>query len=64
MAQADNGGDADDNGMDLFQEPSDYYAPEKPATTSTYTLKDGQALSLRFVGHSPLWVGSACAASM
>jgi len=41
--------------LDLFQEPADFYQPEKPATFTTYTLKTGQDLSLRLVGHSPLW---------
>jgi hypothetical protein len=49
-------GDGDSDVVDMFKEPEGYTAPEKPATTSTYTLKNGQVLSLRFVGHSPLWV--------
>ena len=40
----------------LFQEPSDYYAQEKPATYTNYTLLSGQKLRLRLVGHNPLWV--------
>jgi len=39
----------------LFQEPSDYYPPEKQATFTTYTTSSGKALKLRLVGHSPLW---------
>jgi nicotinamide N-methyltransferase len=42
--------------LDLFQEPAEFYQPEKPATFTTYTLKNAQDLSLRLVGHSPLWV--------
>lgn len=42
--------------LDLFQEPADFYQPEKPATFTTYTLQNGQTISLRLVGHSPLWV--------
>ncbi|KAL2414110.1 Protein N-terminal and lysine N-methyltransferase efm7 [Exophiala dermatitidis] len=41
--------------LDLFQEPADFYQPEKPATFTTYTLQNGQTISLRLVGHSPLW---------
>ncbi|EXJ90713.1 hypothetical protein A1O1_03817 [Capronia coronata CBS 617.96] len=41
--------------LDLFQEPADFYQPEKPATFTKYTLQSGQVLSLRLVGHSPLW---------
>lgn len=42
------------NGM--FQEPNDYFQPEKPYTHTDYTLLSGQKLRLRLVGHSPLWV--------
>ncbi len=40
----------------LFQEPSDYYPPPKPATFESKTLQTGETLRLRLVGHSPLWV--------
>ena len=40
----------------LFQEPEGFYQPEKPASFTTYTLRDGHLLNLRLVGHSPLWV--------
>jgi nicotinamide N-methyltransferase len=50
----------DDDPLDgvfgLFQEPEGYYQPEKPATTTTHTLKSGEILTLRLVGHNPLWV--------
>ncbi|KAL8852175.1 MAG: hypothetical protein Q9221_002885 [Calogaya cf. arnoldii] len=39
----------------IFQEPSDYYPPPKPATYESKTLQTGEALQLRLVGHSPLW---------
>lgn len=48
--------DQDSDAVDLFQEPDDFYQPEKPASFTKYTLKDGQVISLRLVGHSPLWV--------
>jgi nicotinamide N-methyltransferase len=42
----------------LFNEPDDYYPPEKPATFVEHTVQSGQKLRLRLVGHNPLWVGS------
>jgi nicotinamide N-methyltransferase len=50
---ADLAGDAN-----LFNEPDDYYLPEKPATFVEHTVQSGQKLRLRLVGHNPLWVGS------
>jgi EEF1A N-terminal glycine/lysine methyltransferase len=50
---ADLAGDAN-----LFNEPDDYYPPEKPATFVEHTVQSGQKLRLRLVGHDPLWVGS------
>jgi EEF1A N-terminal glycine/lysine methyltransferase len=41
---------------DLFNEPDDYYLPEKPATFVQHILQSGQELRLRLVGHNPLWV--------
>ncbi|KAL7270827.1 Protein N-terminal and lysine N-methyltransferase efm7 [Rhizina undulata] len=43
--------------LDLFTEPDDYYVPEKPATSATHTLLTGdkETLTLRLVGHNPLW---------
>jgi EEF1A N-terminal glycine/lysine methyltransferase len=49
-------GGSDDEPFDLFNEPADYYPPEKPHKFVEYTLKNGQTLSLRLLGHSPLWV--------
>ena len=40
----------------LFQEPNDYFQPEKPCTYADYTLRSGQTLHLRLVGQNPLWV--------
>ena len=48
--------DAQADTIDLFQEPDDFYEPEKPPTFIQYTLSDGRQLELRLVGHSPLWV--------
>lgn len=49
---SDNEGD-----LDIFQEPRDYYPPEKEPTYAQYTLLNGQHINLRLVGHNPLWVG-------
>ncbi|KAI4235874.1 MAG: hypothetical protein L6R40_006338 [Gallowayella cf. fulva] len=42
-------------GASIFQEPSDYYPPPKPATFESKTLPTGETLQLRLVGHNPLW---------
>jgi len=46
-----------EEGLDLFQEPADFYEPEKQATFATHLLQSGRALQVRLVGHNPLWVG-------
>lgn len=48
--------DAEDEGLDLFQEPADYYQPEKQATFASHKLLSGKDLTVRLVGHNPLWV--------
>ncbi|XP_014562283.1 hypothetical protein COCVIDRAFT_21880 [Bipolaris victoriae FI3] len=47
--------DAEDEGLDLFQEPADYYQPEKQATFASHKLLSGKDLTVRLVGHNPLW---------
>lgn len=47
--------DDDAETLDIFNEPKDYYVPEKPATFTSYTTKHGDTISLRLVGHNPLW---------
>ena len=47
--------DEEAGGLDLFKEPEDFYAPEKPATSTSYTTKLGDVIPLRLVGHNPLW---------
>lgn len=42
--------------MDLFQEPEDFYQPEKEATFASHQLLSGKELKIRLVGHNPLWV--------
>ena len=46
----------DEGGMDLFQEPADYFEPEKEATFATHQLLSGKDFTVRLVGHNPLWV--------
>ena len=40
----------------MFQEPSGYFQPEQPAKVIEHNLLSGETLSLRLVGHNPLWV--------
>jgi nicotinamide N-methyltransferase len=48
--------DSEDVGIDLFQEPEGFYEPEKQPTFATHKLLSGKDLSIRLVGHNPLWV--------
>ncbi|PVH96985.1 hypothetical protein DM02DRAFT_616872 [Periconia macrospinosa] len=49
--------DLDEGGLDLdlFQEPADYYPPEKQPTFAAHKLLSGTELNIRLVGHNPLW---------
>ena len=48
---------AEEDGLgSMFEEPSGYFQAEKPHTFADYTTKSGEKLTLRLVGHSPLWV--------
>lgn len=49
-SEADEG-----EGLDMFQEPADFYQPEKQATFATHKLQSGSDLTVRLVGHNPLW---------
>jgi nicotinamide N-methyltransferase len=51
----DPSSDSDSETLDLFAEPSDYYPPSPTPTIETYTLLSGRVLTLRLVGHNPLW---------
>ena len=51
--------EADEEGLDLFQEPTDFYEPEKQATFASHQLLSGKELTVRLVGHNPLWVSHA-----
>lgn len=48
--------DSDEGDISIFQEPSDFYEPEKEATFASHLLLTGKELKLRLVGHNPLWV--------
>jgi hypothetical protein len=48
---------SDDEGeLGMFAEPEGYYQPEKQPTFAKHEMQDGRELSLRMVGHNPLWV--------
>lgn len=44
-----------DSGLNLFADPDDFYPPSPKPTTETHTLQSGQPLTVRLVGHNPLW---------
>ena len=46
----------DELGIDIFKEPDGFYEAEKAPTMETHTMLSGEMLTLRLVGHSPLWV--------
>ncbi|RPB19089.1 hypothetical protein L211DRAFT_665711 [Terfezia boudieri ATCC MYA-4762] len=41
--------------LDLFEDPPSYRPTTPPPTFSTHTLLSGPTLTLRLVGHDPLW---------
>jgi nicotinamide N-methyltransferase len=47
--------ESDSKAIDIFADPEGYYAPSPKPTTETHTLLSGQVLTLRLVGHNPLW---------
>ncbi|KAH7068157.1 putative methyltransferase-domain-containing protein [Paraphoma chrysanthemicola] len=47
--------EADEEGIDLFQEPDDFYEPEKQPSFASHQLLSGQKVTVRLVGHNPLW---------
>jgi nicotinamide N-methyltransferase len=53
MSSSDS--DHDDEALNIFQDPQDYYPPSPKPTTEKHTLRSGRELSLRLVGHNPLW---------
>jgi hypothetical protein len=48
--------EVDEESIDLFQEPADFYEPEKQASFASHQLLSGKELTVRLVGHNPLWV--------
>lgn len=47
--------DTESGTLDIFTEPADYYPPSPTPTTETHTLLSGKTLTVRLVGHNPLW---------
>ncbi|KAH4122884.1 protein N-terminal and lysine N-methyltransferase EFM7 [Parastagonospora nodorum] len=47
--------EVEEESIDLFQEPADFYEPEKQASFASHQLLSGQELTVRLVGHNPLW---------
>jgi hypothetical protein len=43
-----------EDGLDMFEDPADYYPPTPPPTSQTYTTASGTVITLHLVGHSPL----------
>ena len=43
-----------EDGLDMFEDPADYYPPTPPPTSQTYTTTSGDIITLHLVGHSPL----------
>jgi hypothetical protein len=50
--------DVEEEGIDFFKEPADFYEPEKQASFASHQLSSGQELTVRLVGHNPLWVSN------
>jgi nicotinamide N-methyltransferase len=48
--------ESDEVEIDIFQEPADFYQPEKQPTFASHQLLSGTELRIRLVGHNPLWV--------
>lgn len=55
MSSSDEG--ASEN-LDLFNEPEGFFQEKKEPTTIVHKTLNGEQLSLRLVGYSPLWVGA------
>jgi len=51
----DSDSDLEDTNTDLFEDPPDFYPPSPKPTFATHRLLSGTELSLRLVGHNPLW---------
>ncbi|KAL3420638.1 Protein N-methyltransferase NNT1-like protein 2 [Phlyctema vagabunda] len=47
--------ESDSEALDIFADPEDYYPPSPKPTTEVHTMLSGSELSLRLVGHNPLW---------
>lgn len=47
----------EENVAGIFEEPEGFYQPEKEPTFVKHRMLNGDELTLRLVGHNPLWVG-------
>ncbi|KAF2757762.1 hypothetical protein EJ05DRAFT_439854 [Pseudovirgaria hyperparasitica] len=47
--------DSDHDDFNLFQDPKDFYKPEPDPTSASHTQLDGNVITVRLVGHNPLW---------
>ncbi|KAI9835035.1 MAG: hypothetical protein M1819_002587 [Sarea resinae] len=55
MSDASDGEDGLAGGVRFFQEPEGYFEPAKPATFAEHQLISGKVVTVRLVGHNPLW---------
>lgn len=53
---ADTHSSDDEGELGIFAEPDGYYQPEKEPHFAKHEMQDGRELTLRMVGHNPLWV--------
>jgi len=54
----------DDDAPNMFQEPEGFYELEKQPTFVKHRMLNGDEVTLRLVGHNPLWVGSDFSVSL
>lgn len=53
-----------EDGINIFEDPSGYFKPEPKPSFAQHTLRSGNQLNLRLVGHNPLWVWILASGSM
>ncbi|KAF2269905.1 hypothetical protein CC78DRAFT_557775 [Lojkania enalia] len=49
------GVDTGDGNINLFEEPADFYQPEREPTFAIHKFLSGNEVRVRLVGHNPLW---------
>ncbi|KAF2199564.1 hypothetical protein GQ43DRAFT_398488 [Delitschia confertaspora ATCC 74209] len=47
--------DTEKDDLNLFEEPVDFYEPEKQPTFASHQTRSGKEIRVRLVGHNPLW---------